>query len=102
MWKRHKEIFGEYKLESASAIHGKPHYISIFDSGNHGIWYDVNGRLTIGLSSKIGTTDAIAYVEPHKLDDDSCPYDPAYEWSYKKRKKFLEAGVGLTIKSIGY
>ena len=95
----HKEIFGEYKLESASAIHGKPHYISIFDSGNHGIWYDVNGRLTIGLNSKIGTKDALAYVESGDLDPNDCPYDPAYTWFYKKGNGFQRAELGLTIKA---
>ena len=101
MWKRHKEIFGEYELKSASGYHGKPHYVSIFKSGSYGIWYDENGRLTIGLSSKIGTTDAIAYVESKDLDADDCPYDPAYDWFYQKQNKFLEADVGLTIRCKG-
>jgi hypothetical protein len=106
VWKHHKEIFGEYKLESAFGINNKPHYISTFKSGKqagkYGIWYDNNGRLTIGLSSNLATTEALAYVTPQDLKvNDYCPYDPAYTWRYKKGNMFLEAGEGLTIRCKG-
>ena len=94
-------MFGEYELKSKEGIWEKPHYVSIFKSGKYGIWYDEDGRLTIGLSIKIGTKDALAYVEPKDLDVNDCPYDPAYVWFSKKRKTFIEADEGLTIECVG-
>ena len=98
MWRSHREIFGEYELKSVSGYNGRPHYEQI--SGNHGIWYDdVSGRLTIGLSSSLGTQNALAYVRSEDLQPDDCPYDPAYTWFYKKGNGFQRAELGLTIKA---
>ena len=101
-WKHQSEIFGEYELKSVSGYHGKPHYLSIFESGKYAIWHDGDGRLTIGLSSNLakpGTTYGFAYNDNHA--NYLCPYDPAYDWQYKKHQSFEAAGEGLTIRCIG-
>ena len=86
-------IFGYYRKES-TYINGKPHYTSMFSSGEHAIWFSTYNEWMIGDSRNRGSNTGYAA----NRNNYNCPYDPAYDWKYLNGyRNWANAGQGLSI-----
>ena len=96
VWKEHTDMFGEYELVTGT-VNGKPHY----SSEKYGIWQSATKQFVIGLTGDLGSMNALA--SNANTAQGNCPYEPAFDWSYKDVSGAMRgAGVGLTVSCNSY